>query len=152
MGPKKKIAVETFDHIGIRVRDEDRALEFYQMLGFQVAHRSESDAVVIIKNQQNLEINLVVNANNPDGDQNILMDIQTKFPGFTHMALRVKSISETIQALGENGIEITQGPVSFGQAGNVSVFIRDPDRNTIELRGQMEISENLSDISQYKPN
>ena len=108
--------------------------------------------MVIIKNQQNLEINLVVNANNPVGDQNILMDIQTKFPGFTHMALRVKSISETIRALRENGIEITQGPVSFGQGGSVSVFIRDPDRNTIELRGQMEISENLSDISQYKPN
>ena len=87
-GTDEKIAVETFDHIGIRVRDEERALQFYQLLGFEVAHRSESDAVVIIKNPQNLEINLVVNANNPDDDQNILMDIQPKFPGFTHLALR----------------------------------------------------------------
>lgn len=151
MGPKKKIAVEAFDHIGIRVRDEERTLQFYRLLGFELSRRSENDAVVIIKNQQNLEINLVVNANNPDDDQNILMDIQPKFPGFTHLALRVKSIGETIQALEENGIEITQGPVSFGQELGVSVFIRDPDRNTIELRDQMESSENLPNIAPYKP-
>ena len=152
MGPTKKIAVETFDHIGIRVGDEERALQFYQLLGFEVAHRSESDAVIIIKNPQNLEINLVVNANNPDDNQNILMDIQPKFPGFTHLALGVKSIGKTIQALEENGIEITQGPVSFGQQFGVSVFIRDPDRNVIELRGRMESSENLPDIAPYEPN
>ena len=40
----------------------------------------------------------------------------------------MKSIDETIQALEDNNIEITQGPVSFGQQFGVSVFIRDPDK------------------------
>ena len=34
------IAIERVDHIGIRVRDLDRALAFYRVLGFALAHRA----------------------------------------------------------------------------------------------------------------
>jgi lactoylglutathione lyase len=64
------------------------------------------------------------------------MDVPDKFPGYTHIALRVTSIPTTIAALTANNIPITQGPVSFGESGQFSVFVRDPDRNVIELRGR----------------
>jgi catechol 2,3-dioxygenase-like lactoylglutathione lyase family enzyme len=83
-----------------------------------------------------VELNLVFNANAGDPAANILMDVRSKFPGYTHIALRVASIPETIAALKENGIQITQGPVSFGESGQISLFVRDPDRNVIELRGR----------------
>ena len=129
------IAVERVDHIGIRVRDLDRALNFYRLLGFELQHQAESDAVAIIRNETGVELNLIFNANAGEPNTNVLMDAPDKYPGYTHMALRVTSIPATIGALKANDIAITQGPVSFGESGHVSVFVRDPDRNVIELRG-----------------
>jgi hypothetical protein len=82
------------------------------------------------------ELILIFNANAGDLTANILMDVPDKFPCYTHIALRVASITSTVAALKENDIAITQGPVSFGESGQVSVFVRDPDRNVIELRGR----------------
>jgi lactoylglutathione lyase len=130
------ILIERVDHIGIRVRDLDHALAFYGVLGFDLVRRAEGDDVAIIRNERGVELNLVFNANAGDPSANILMDVPGKFPGYTHIALRVVSIPATIAALKANGIVITQGPVAFGEPGHVSVFIRDPDRNVIELRGR----------------
>lgn len=130
------IMIERVDHIGIRVRDLDRALGFYKALGFGLVRRAEGDDVAIIRNEHDLELNLVFNANAGDPGRNVLMDVADKYPGYTHIALRVASIPVTIAALEANNIAITQGPVSFGEGGHVSVFVRDPDRNVIELRGR----------------
>jgi len=151
MAPPRSIDIERVDHIGIRVRDEERAIAFYGSLGFVVTHRATNDAVVIVKNPRGVKINLVINADNPEGDHNILMDVETKYPGHTHIALRVSSIKDTIAALADHGIEITQGPVQFGQDGHVSVFVRDPDRNTIELRGRAENAGEIDGLTDYDP-
>jgi lactoylglutathione lyase len=130
------VDIERVDHIGIRVRDLDRALAFYRVLGFTLARRATGDDVAIVRNPQGVEINLIFNADAGEPAENILMDIGRKYPGYTHVALRVASIPQTIAALAANRIAITQGPVQMGQAGSVSVFVRDPDRNVIELRGR----------------
>ncbi|NKB19243.1 MAG: VOC family protein [Alphaproteobacteria bacterium] len=144
--------IEQVDHIGIRVRDRDRALKFYKHLGFDVIHTATFDEVVIIRNSAGVEINLIINANNPEGDHNILMDVETKYPGHTHLALRVSSVIETMDTLKTAGIQITQGPVMFGQDGHVSVFVRDPDRNTLELRGRAEDNDKIEGLIMYDPN
>jgi lactoylglutathione lyase len=143
------VAVERVDHIGIRVRNLDAALAFYRVLGFELLRRAEGDDVAIIRNERDVELNLVFNANAGDPSANILMDVPEKFPGYTHIALRVASIPETIAALKANGIAITQGPVSFGKGGDISVFIRDPDRNVIELRGRDQGA--VAGVTRYVP-
>ena len=130
------ITIERVDHIGIRVRDLDRAVAFYKILGFEFRSRAQGDAVAIVKNPQGVEINLIFNANAGDPAKNVLMDVGEKYPGYTHVALRVASIRETIAALKLADVTITQGPVKFGEDGGVSLFVRDPDRNVIELRGR----------------
>lgn len=143
------IAIERVDHIGVRVRHLDRALAFYRVLGFELAHRAKGDDVAIVRNTHGVELNLIFNANAGDPEANILMDIRDKFPGYTHMALRVASIPATLATLKANGIAITQGPVSFGEQGHVSVFVRDPDRNVIELRGREQ--GEIEGVTRYVP-
>jgi lactoylglutathione lyase len=145
------IDIQTVDHIGIRVADLDRAMAFYGLFGFAAVHRAKNDAVVVIKNRHEVEINLVFNADNNSGGRNILMDMPEKFPGYTHVAFRVGSIAQSIRMLREHDIKITQGPVKFGREGHISVFLRDPDRNVIELRGREEDLSELGGVEVYEP-
>ncbi len=145
------IDIEKVDHIGIRVADVDRALNFYKILGFELHNKATNDDVAIIRNTYDVEINLIYNANNDNDGKNILMDVGDKYPGYTHLALRVGSIKGTIEVLKENGIRITQGPVSFDRSGHVSIFVRDPDRNVIELRGREEDLSSVEGLTTYVP-
>jgi lactoylglutathione lyase len=138
------------DHIGIRVTNAKRALEFYRLLGFEVILEVDFDAVIIIKNTHGVEINLIVNGVVLLDGKNILMDVPQKYPGFTHVALRVESIVQCIANLQRHGIAITQGPVTFG-GNEVSVFIRDPDRNVIELRSQESDLASIPELTYYEP-
>ena len=145
------IEIPGVDHIGIRVHDLERAMRFYAMLGFSLHAKATSDAVAIIRNPHGVEINLIYNANADAGGKNILMDVGEKYPGYTHVALRVASIKAAIEALRANGIRITQGPVSFGTDGHVSVFVRDPDLNVVELRGRDEDLSSIGGVVEYLP-
>lgn len=119
-------------HLGIRVADFERSLGFYGQLGFQlIAGPFEHEPVAILENGAGVEINLIVNAT-PASSGNVLMDIPEKHAGYTHVALLVSSLDETCARLAALGIEPSGGPVTFPN-GARAVFVRDPDRNVIEL-------------------
>jgi lactoylglutathione lyase len=151
MADEASIVVERVDHIGIRVRDLDRALAFYGALGFALVRKATNDRVAIVMNEAGVELNLVYNADGREAGRNVLMDVPEKHAGFTHVALRVASVGETLAALKAHGIAVTQGPVSFGADGHVSVFVRDPDRNVIELRGRGQDLAAIGGVKPYEP-
>ena len=60
------------------------------------------------------------------------MDDAKKYPGITHLAVKVKNAEATEAFVEDQGIAIT-GHREF--RGTKTIFIRDPDRNVLELVG-----------------
>jgi len=126
------LEIKGTSHVGARVSHRARAVAFYEKLGFELRYTDPHEPVVVLRNGDGVEVNLIVNAAEADRPSNVLMDVPEKYAGWTHVAWRVASIERTVLALREAGIEITEGPKRLGNG--VSCFIRDPDRNVIELR------------------
>jgi lactoylglutathione lyase len=123
--------IKNVNHVGIRIRDKARSVAFYEQLGFVQTTDAgfEQGHPIILKHPSGVVLNLLGPANSTL-HTNVLMDIDEKHPGITHVALTVESLPEAKTFLDANGIELT-GSFSFG--GMSAVFIRDPDRNVIEL-------------------
>lgn len=119
-------------HIGIRVHDLERSRAFYEQFGFTfVAGPIGPEPVAILAHPSGVVINFILNAPHADAP-NILMDVEEKYPGYTHIALTISDISIVQHALELAGIALSGGPITFPD-GSQSLFIRDPDRNVIEL-------------------
>ena len=123
--------IEKVDHIGIRISDKARSVAFYQVLGFELITDSgfEKGHPIILEHPSGVVLNLLGPSNASEGE-NILMDVEEKHPGITHVSYKVKSLADTKAFLAKNNIAIT-GQINF--KGLHGVFIRDPDRNVIEL-------------------
>ena len=123
--------VSKIDHIGIRVREKHRAIGFYEALGFALITDTgfEKGHPIMMRHPSGIVLNLL-GPSTEAADENILMDIDRKYAGYTHMALKVDSFEEAEAFLADSGIEITG---RFGFKGMRALFIRDPDRNVIEL-------------------
>jgi lactoylglutathione lyase len=119
-------------HVGIRVHDLDRSLRFYALFGFaKTAGPIGPEPVAILNHPSGLEINLVLNAPSAS-EPNILMDVPHKHAGITHIALLCPDILAAKAQLEAAGIAISGGPMRLGPTAQ-AIFVRDPDRNVIEL-------------------
>ncbi len=124
--------VLNIDHIGIRVTDYQKSLHFYQQFGFISIREDYEDHVFVIRHPSGIVLNLLDNSNNDFNQSNVLMDTDNRYPGYTHYAIAIDSINDSIHFLNSINCKITEGPVTF-RGGQTSVFIRDPDRNVIEF-------------------
>ena len=123
--------IESVNHVGIRVADKGRSIDFYKGLGFELLSDTgfEQGHPVIMRHSSGVVLNLLGPATTLIGE-NILMDVEAKYSGITHVALTVTSLPEAMEFVEKSGIAVT-GSFSFGNMS--AFFIRDPDRNVIEL-------------------
>lgn len=123
----------SYDHVGVRVTDRERAVRFYARLGFRPEPNEDSpeyEAVGLI-NDEGVRINLIYNGR-PHPERNVLMDVPDKWPGYTHYAVLVDDLGEVLAWAAREGITVTEGPIEIGGRRTVA-FIRDPDGNVIEF-------------------
>jgi lactoylglutathione lyase len=126
------IPVAGLAHVGIRVHDLERSVQFYALFGFQkTAGPIGPEPVAILEHPSGLELNLILNAPSAS-EPNILMDVPDKHPGITHFALHCPDILAAKERLEAAGIALSGGPIQLGQMAR-AIFVRDPDRNVIEL-------------------
>ena len=142
------LGIESVNHVGIRISEKSRSIDFYELLGFDLIsdHGFEDGHPIIMKHPSGVVLNLLGPATVSE-TSNILMDVTDKYTGITHVALTVSSLDDTKDFVIRHDIAIT-GSFSFGKMS--AIFIRDPDRNVIELDAYgAEQEDNMGDYSNH---
>ncbi len=123
--------ITRINHLGIRVNDLAISRAFYQQLGFVfIVGPVGPEPVAIMEHPCGVNINFILNAAEPT-EENVLMDVPTKYAGYTHAALEVNDMNAVVAQLKVLNIKISEGPVTFPTG--TSTFIRDPDMNVVEF-------------------
>jgi len=125
------MTVIAYDHVGIRVTNRDRALDFYSQLGFAIDPDFDSGRVAEVVAANGVRINLIFNGVTPPDGKNVLIDGATLWPGVTHAAFVVDRIEAVLEWAARNEVVITEGPVNWGR--RLTCFLRDPDGNVLEF-------------------
>ena len=124
------IRLKALDHVGLKVTDMDKTLDFYQRLGLTLLRTSGPNAdglrsAVIQVGSQELNV-----FSHPEfvssGKENPV--------GIDHFCLTVDaaSVDDVIAALRQAGIEIVRGPVK--RRDGTALFVHDPDGVRVELQ------------------
>ena len=123
--------ISAFDHVGIRVSDRARALEFYARLGFVPDPEFTNERVAEVVAGDGVRINLIFNGLALPAARNVLLDDPVKWPGYTHAAFIVDRLDHFLAWARREGVAITEGPVDWGR--RLTCFVRDPDGNVLEF-------------------
>ena len=123
------IAITAYDHVGLRVTDAKRALDFYAALGFTPDPDFTNERVAEVVNAAGIRFNLIFNGE--VRENNVLLDEPHKWPGYTHAAFIVDDLCTILKWAQDRGVKITEGPVDWGR--RLTCFLRDPDGNVLEF-------------------
>lgn len=129
-GDPQALRVKGLDHIVLRVADIDRAIAFYgDVLGCPVERRLAEIGLVQLR-AGNSMIDLVPRSEDEDEGRNV-----------DHFAVQVEALDVPALSahLRRHGIDPGEVRRRYGAEGyGSSVYITDPDGNTVELKGPPE--------------
>ncbi|MGO4909565.1 VOC family protein [Pseudorhodobacter sp. W20_MBD10_FR17] len=117
----------TYLHTMVRVKDLEKSMAFYKLLGLVETKRMDSEkgrfSLIFMAPPEQLECPVELTYN-WDGDEGLPSDGRH----FGHLAYRVDNIYELCAHLAANGVEISRPP----RDGHMA-FVRSPDNVSVEL-------------------
>src|SRR5262249_28853797 len=124
------LRLKAIDHVGLKVSDMDKTLDFYQRLGLTLLRTSGPNAdglrsAVIQVGSQELNVFSRPGFAAPSKENQVGMD---------HFCFLVdaSSVDDVIAALQQAGIEIDKGPEQ--RRDGMALFVQDPDGVRVELQ------------------
>jgi len=130
------ISIREIDHIVLRVRDLDRMLGFYcGVLGCIVERRQDDIGLIQLRAGRSLvdlvpvDSELGRGGGAAPGEEGRNLD---------HMCFRLETFDEhaLVEHLGSHGVEAGSVSSRYGAEGyGPSMYIEDPEGNTVELKG-----------------
>jgi len=124
------LQLKALDHVGLKVRDLEKSLHFYQQLGLKVLRTKGPDAAGVrmaVLQLGNQELNVACHPDfMPQGNDNSV--------GVDHFCFEVEaaSMDEVVAELKRAGIEIAGGPAA--RRDGAALFLVDPDGVRVELQ------------------
>ena len=124
-----------FVHTSIRTSNMDRSIDFYtRLLDLKLVSRREipqnNAEIAFLRDPQakgaTLELTFYRNQkkfSQPDYEDRV----------FDHLAFEVKDMNQTIEAMRNEKVTITDEPFKLSPAGSLIAFVEDPDGTLIEL-------------------
>jgi len=130
------IPITGLDHVVLRVTDLPRSIAFYEeVLGCRVERRVEALGLVQLRAGASL-VDLV-DVDSPLGRAGGESP-DRKAGNMDHFALALSDFDETAirEHLARHGVKASETAPRYGATGTgPSIYLRDPDGNTVELKG-----------------
>ena len=124
-----------FAHTSIRTSDMDRSIDFYtRLLGLTLIDRREIP-------QNNAEIAFLQDPQAKGStleltfyrDQKMFIQPEYEDRVFDHLAFEVEDMNQTIEAMRNENVTITDEPFRLSTTGSLIAFVEDPNGTLIEL-------------------
>jgi lactoylglutathione lyase len=119
-------------HTMYRITDPEQSRVFYEALGLEF--RRDMD---IVRNGEKEATNYFFGVPGQEEELELTLNHDGRTyelgTGYGHIALAVDDLAETLNRLGEQGIEPEREPYRVREGGSLLCFVRDPDGYRIEL-------------------
>lgn len=126
--PSPLVQALTYSHLGLTCADLEVSIRFYAKIGFEVFKKDEESGIMLLRNTEGLELHLIKSdLPSPEG-KNVLMDFPNlKPPGHTHASWKVPSVPSAKAYMEDSDVVLS------GTRSTLAIFVRDPDRVTLEF-------------------
>jgi methylmalonyl-CoA epimerase len=116
--------IEALDHVGVAVKDLDEAIHVYRdILGFKLEGvHTITDRMLKIAffslGESRIELLQPLSA-----DSTVAKFLETRGEGIQHLAVRVKSVEETLEEFKRKGVVLIDEKPKTGALGNKMAFV-----------------------------